>query len=248
MIQNVTNLTNLILNTSNNIGDKKLINGKLPLLLDILEKQNEALYKIKIGKIISVSKSNTPLQVGSKYFANVSQNNGALLINNLVPYPKNLEFLQGQFIGQSFQDIKSIFEKDVKDAPKILQNQLLNELANAKNRDDFLHFYHQLYSLQKGIFSFFINDGGKNHLLQIQNERNSLKFYAFLTHLGGISGVVSKAKNDISLDLKTQFQSVADLLNEDIAALKSFGKINIKVHKNIEPIYDFSSHLLDLKG
>ncbi|MCE3037266.1 hypothetical protein LW135_05405 [Helicobacter sp. faydin-H20] len=246
MIQKITSLSQSI----SKLSHQKDFNNTLPVLLNVLEKQGKDLYKIKIGNLTTQTKSQKDLIVGAQYFANLQKSSiGTLLLNQLTPYPKNLEILQDSPLKLSFQNLKEIFSKG-EDFIGEWKEFLLNQFSDAPDKNSFLFFGNLLLSLQKNVISFNIYEDKKNYFLQLEKrQEESLGFYALYPNLGPLSGVVYKTlEKDIGLNLQASFESTKNLLKNHTKDLKLFHRIEISLQKNIEPLYHFTQNLLDLRG
>lgn len=239
-------------NFSQNFSPRPL-NTALPVVLEVLEFERDALYKIKIGNLTTHAKSATPLFPGQKYFANISQSTQGIVVNALKNLPKIMEILQ----NPSLQTMDTATLRRIFSAPdpkNEAHNALLHHMANAENRGDFLAFYHQISALKNDIFSFFVRENDKNHLLQISAKNaNSIAFYGLFPHLGSISGNIFLARGETFAKIFSEFYSVRDFLR---ANLKNFSKnatldpknIEISVRENIAPMHAPADGLLDLRG
>lgn len=231
----------------NSASKERTINSALPVMLDILEKERETLYKIKIGNLTTNSKSNTPLNIGQKYFATLRQTEAGLVLNNLTPYPKGLEILDG-IKAHSTESILEGLKNLKEDLHSSLHHAILGDLASSKSKDEFLFIYQQLLSLQKGVLNFLVNEDGKNSLLQMKKtEENKLDFYALFANLGSINGAINMHNNRIHATIYAQFPGVVSILKRDVDSL-GFDSVQILLARNIKPLHTFSAQLLDLKG
>ncbi|MCE3038918.1 hypothetical protein [Helicobacter anatolicus] len=246
MIQKIASLSQSI----SKLSHQKDFNNTLPVLLNVLEKQGKDLYKIKIGNLITQTKSQKDLIVGAQYFANLQKSSiGTLLLNQLTPYPKNLEILQDSPLKLSFQNLKEIFSKGEGFIGE-WKEFLLNQFSDAPDKNSFLFFGNLLLSLQKNVISFNIYEDKKNYFLQLEKrQEESLGFYALYPNLGPLSGVVYKTlEKDIGLNLQASFESTKNLLKNHAKDLKLFHRVEISLQKHIEPLYQFTQNLLDLRG
>ncbi len=232
------------------IAQNKEFNNTLPTLLKILSKEGKDLYSIKLGNLAQQTKSLKELQVGARYFANISKSSvGTTLISNLTPYPEHLNNLESSPLRFKYNELKSLLES--KDFPKEYKDFLAQQFIHANNKNDFFFYGNMLLALQKNIYSFTIDENGRNKILQIKTKNNSnyLEFYALFPSLGNISGMVYYDKDKgMGLNLNTHFKSVKNLLERNLDSLHNFKLINICVQDNIPPLFILEEHLLNITG
>lgn len=246
MIQKIASLSQSIAKLS----QQKEFNNALPVLLHILEKQSKNTYKVKIGNLITQTKSQKELIVGARYFANLQKSSvGTLLLSNLNAYPKSLEIFQDAPFKLSFENLKELFSS-TDGFLKEWKEFLLDKFIHASDKNDFLFFGNMLLSLQKNVISLIVNQDRKDHILQIKkHEKHNLEFYALYPNLGSLNGVVYKTSdNTLGLNLNTSFENTQTLLKNNLKSLKIFDIMQINLQPNIEPLYAFESSLLDLRG
>lgn len=245
MISRITALTQNLTKISQN----KDFNNTLPVLLKILNKESKDHYSIKIGNLTQQTKSLKELQIGARYFANISKSSvGTTLISNLTPYPEKFGDLDLSPLRFTHASLKKFFDKD-----KLLEYKdfLTQQFLQAPNRNDFLFYGNTLLALQKNIYHFVVDENGQNKILQLKAKKGkqSLEFYALFPNLGSLSGLVYYDENqDLSLRLITHFHSVKRLLEKKIENLKGFHNVEILVQNDIPPLFVFDEHLLNIKG
>lgn len=247
----ISKIAALIQNFSN-LSTTKEFNNALPVLLHILKKEGKELYTIKMGNIVTKTKSQKELIIGAKYFANVTKSSvDSILLRNLVLYPKTLENLKEAPLKLQYQELQTFLSKDAKNFFEEYKNLMLDYFANSHTKNEFLFFGNMLLSLQKEILSLVVNQNNKESFLQIKKNKqnNILEFYALYPNLGNLNGMVYKLEDSgIGLKIQTEFESVKELLEYHCKELESFSQILITKTTNIEPLYLFEDHLLNLRA
>ena len=197
-------------------------NTTLPVKLEIKEKINEIKYLIQLGKKEVITKSFTPLKKG-KYFAIVKEIQGNINISNL----------------KRLSNIAIMLEKI---EPKEIdsKHKILNHLANASSKEEFIFYMNILLSFQKKIHHLIINEK-KKALLQYKFKKNKLQFYAVFNNLGEIEGEIFNNTLNIYSPFKNTLKLIKD--NEDLIDLD----VNVFL-KEVTPLYEFNENLLNLKA
>lgn len=221
------------------------LNNSLPVLLKILSKENQNLYTIKIGNILRQTKSLRNLQVGMRYFAAISYSSiGTTLISDLFLYPKEIWKIQEIALPLNLIDIKHIL-KNTQNKNEWKQ-LLIQQFANADNRDLFWFYGNLLLALRENIYIFLLEEKSKKTILQISPKDSSIEFFAIFPNLGPLEGrVYEDMKKEWSLEIYTHFNSVKNLLFNHKKSLKGFKKIEVFIQKNPSPMFNFSQHLLN---
>ena len=197
-------------------------NTTLPVKLEVKEKLNDIKYLIQLGKREVITKSFIPLKKG-KYFALVKEIQGNISISNLKP------------LSHIALMLEKIPLKEVNS-----KSQILNHLANASSKEEFVFYMNILLSFQEKIYHLFINDK-KKALLQYRFKKNKLQFYAVFNNLGEIEGEIFDNTLNIYSPFKNTLQLIKD--NENMINLK----VNIFL-KDVKPIYEFNENLINLKA
>ncbi len=214
-----------VLKTLNRLETPATFNASLPVKLEVKKELNPITYLVKIGNKEVETKSDIPLAVGKKYFAQIKEFKNSVQITNLKEYPKILQTLDKITLPKEFSSLK--------------KDEVLHHLANAKNKDEFLFFMNILIAFEKKIHHLIINEKRKA-LMQYKYEKNSLKFYAVFSNLGEIEGVITPTRLTICSPYDATIRLIELYKNE----------INLSVQtikKEVKPIYDFSNSLLDLR-
>ncbi len=200
-------------------------NTTLPVKLEVKEKINDIKYLALLGKKEVITKSFIPLKPG-KYFAIIKDFKGNLEISNL----KELSST-----ALMFEKIK--LQKGI---VKLNKKSILNHLANASSKEEFIFFMNILIALNQKIHHIIINEE-KKALLQYKFHKNKLKFYAVFNNLGEIEGEIFEN----ILNIYSPFKNTLKIIEQNSHM------INLKVNtflKDTKPIYEFSKNLIDLKA
>jgi len=213
-----------ILKTLNRFSSVEF-NSSLPVKVEIKKEINPITYLIKLGNKETETKSHIPLKVGKKYFAQIKEMKHSIQITNLKPYPKLLETIESIPLKKGFIE----FKKD----------EIINNMINAKDKNEFLFFSNILLALDKKIYHFAINDE-KKALIQFKYSKNRVLFYAVFMNLGEIEGEINEYKAIIS----SSYENVLNL----IKMYENEIDLNIETFlKQPKVLYQFNDKLIDLK-
>lgn len=214
-----------VFKTLNRFEGIKEFNALLPVKIEVKHQINPIKFLIQLGNREIETKSYIPLKIGKKYLAQIKEGKYSIKISNLKEYPKILEIL------------KKIDLKDKILSPQ--KNEIMHNLANANNKNEFIFWMNILLSLQQKIYHIIINEK-KKALIQLKYKKNSVKFYAVFEHLGEIEGILFQN----SLKLFCEFDSTISLIN----LYKKELPFNVAVNKKeIKEMYQFSENLINLK-
>jgi len=197
-------------------------NTSLPIKIEVKKELNPITYLIKLGNKEVETKSSVKLEVGKSYLAQVKELKNQIEITNLKEYPRILEKIK-------------LPTKEL--TPN--KEEILNHLANAKTKEEFLFLTNILIAYEKKIYHLVINDKRKA-IMQFKYKKNSVKFYACFSILGEMEGIITENE----LIIYSFYQSTLNFIN----AHKN--KLNLKltlIKKEPKPIYTFTNSLLDIK-
>jgi len=213
-----------ILKTVNRFEGIGAFNENLPLKIEIKKKLDGYNYLIDLGnKKEIISKSFTKLKPG-KYFANIKETGNNIKITNLKQIPEILSF----------------FEKtDIKEK-HLTKEIILNHLANAANKTEFIFFTNLLIALHQNIYHYI--DKEKKALIQYKYKKNKIKFYALFNNLGEIEGEIYLNK----IIIYSPFENSLNLIKEYSDNI-AYEVITV-LKKEIKPFFEFKENLLDLKA
>lgn len=223
-------------------------NATLPVVMFVVRKISNIKYEIKLGNKTLVTKSDLTLDVGAKYWAELSQENG-----------KQIKISHFKKMPEMLQNINQNFYLDLKDFILILsdikikyKSILLKKLYNSKDKAEFEFYTVLLVNLLNNTINVPINYGTNKYaflqILDLRNE-NDKKLYikGFFTQLGPIQADISmNGKDDIDVILKVEFNTSLSLLQEKI---KDLGMKNVKLVKkeNLQTDINYNS-LVDIRG
>jgi len=252
MIDNVSQVAKLYSKLAT-MGTPKEFNATLPVTLKVLEKLDPLRYLTKIGNATIETKSRNELEIGSKYWAFMGKSSvGTILISNLQKQPKMLDM---QNLPLKFTDtILKEFFNESKNPFDNFKNFLLERLSVAQNRDEFMFYSNMFFSIEQNVLTFPMQYEEKDAFFQIrkkkkrESEDEVLEFYAAFSNLGALEGRLMLLDENLNLQLKTPYENTKKLLEENLETCEGVDTIEIILSKNIEPFYEFTNKLLDIKG
>jgi len=229
-----------ILKATNRLNMPTEFNATLPLTITVKKQLNPIRYILQLGKKEVETKSYTPLEVGAKYKAEILQTESKIEIKNLTKLPN--------IFNKFPETIKYTIDDLLKDNPlesnEKYKSFLLNHLANASNKDEFLFFSQMLLAFNQEIKHLFIKDE-KKAIIQIKQRKRKLQFYAYFENLGAIGGEIYLT-DEIYLILMVEFQNSFSFLKKYTNELNF--NITIKNEK-IKPLFEIQENnsLINLK-
>jgi len=215
-----------ILKTLNRVHTTSEFNSTLPVKITVKQELSPIRYLIDLGKKEIETKSNYPLIVGKKYFAQLKEFNTKIQISNLREIPKIAEMLE----KIEFKDKIIHFTKQ----------ETLHHLANANNKLEFVFYTNILLALNEKIHHLIINEK-KKALMQYKYQKNRVKFYALFNHLGEIEGEITTD----TLSIYSPYDATLNLIN------RYAHKLNLKLiltKKEVKPFVNFENNLLNIKA
>jgi len=234
--------------------DVKEFNAKLPMGLEVIKKNSTNSYELKLGNLVVTSKSQNELDVGKKYWAEVSKSSvGSIVISNLTKKP---QFLQQKL--PFFVDVE-IFKKlitEEKEPTNIYKQLIAENMANSKTKEDFLFNGNILFGLNQNVFTIPIQLEHNKAIIQYkkrkkeqkENEQTQIDFYGAFNNLGQIDGEIFLTSDKLSLNLGVEYQNSLKMLEQELEDLTIFDEVNIYLKKNIKELFEFKNSLLDIKG
>jgi hypothetical protein len=214
-----------VLKTLNRLEGIKEFNATLPVKIEVKKEINPIRYLIKLGNREVETKSNLPLIVGKKYFAQIKEYKSSIQISNLKPFPEILEILE-----------KIPFKEKL---IKFSKEEILHHLANSNSKTEFIFFTNLLLAFNEKIHYLIINEK-KKALMQYKYSKNRVKFYAVFTHLGEIEGEITSD----SLTIHSPYKATLRLIEQ------YKDKLNLNVflkQTEVKQLFYFSENLLNLK-
>jgi len=228
------------------------INANLPLEIKVAKKLSPLRYQLEIGSRTLDTRSHKELDIGAKYWGEVSTGKGGVInLNKLKQKP-------------AFLDPKFPFKLDVEDTLRMLANkegvktlkETFLKLASTSEKAEEFTFYTQLaLHLDEGKITLPFVYENKPFFVQLQEEKkpheneelmeSSVKFYATFNNLGPINGYISLHDEQRHLELYTMYESTQRLLSSYIEELNFSGHVSLR--ENIEPLYTLNEkQLLDV--
>jgi len=230
-----------IMKATNRLNMPTEFNSTLPLTIKVKKQLNPIRYMLQLGRKEVEVKSYTKLEVGANYKAMINQTNNKIEIKNLSKLPEIFNKIPNN-LNYTIDDL--LKENPLKDNTHY-KNFLLNHLANATTKDEFIFLSQLLLAENQQIKHLFINEKKKRALMQLKYKKNRLKFYGFFENLGAIGGEMFLA-DSIYLNLMVEFQNSLTLIQNNIEELKGI-VVNIKQEK-IKPLFEISNNsLLNIK-
>jgi len=231
----------------------------LPVTIDVLEKNDKNQFLLKIGNKELTTKSDKELDVGGKYWGVLKEDKDSKAVNlsQLLKKPKLLQMQRKNFLPQlnetKLQDLIT------KENPKTeLKMQLLDKLSQSVSKNEFMTITNMIAALNENVFTLVLKDENQSTMFQFKKRKKSnseddsnseakVDFYAAFEHLGPVEGVVSTIGDERKVSLSLYYAESLDFLKKELENLDLEGLL-YKKGKNIEPIYELSASLLDVKG
>ncbi len=232
-------------------------NSLLPMTIDVLDKSKENLYMLKIGTKELSTKSTIDLEVGSKYWGlmkeDVSLN--SLSLSQLLKKPKLLQAQRDNFLPQFTQTkLEELFSKE---NPKTeLKMVLLDKLSQASTKNEFMTLTNMIAALNENVFTMVLKEGNQNTMFQFKKRKKAtpdakedaqVDFYAAFENLGPVEGLISVVKDERRVSLSLFYENSLEFLKNELEFLDLEGLLYHK-DKKIEPIYELTPSLLDVRG
>jgi len=230
-----------ILKATNRLNMPTEFNATLPITIIVKKQLNPIRYILQLGKKEVETKSYTPLEVGAKYKAQINQTDSKIEIKNLTKIPN--------IFNKFPNNINSTIDDLLKDNPlennTKYKNFLLNHLANASTKEEFIFFSQMFLALNQEIKHLFIKENNKKALIQLKHKKRKIDFYAYFENLGAIGGEIYLS-DEIYLNLMVEFQNSFELLKQYQNDLKGI-VINLSNQK-IKPLFEVNeNNLVNLK-
>lgn len=213
-----------------------MINASLPVLIEVLEKTSWWHYNLRFGTRIVSTKSQKPLEVGAKYYANIrTQSGGVININSLFKRPNEA----------GLSDALSLAERVFSQGDENSQNadfswlfeEIKNRLLSCKSVSDFEILCDMLLALKNGVISLPFIYEGNYCLIQMRAFSAGLELYLLF---GTFAPLILRVKNGAFCGLATPYASFSALLAKEL-------KCEI-FECEIAPFYSQNSGIFNLKG
>jgi ligand-binding SRPBCC domain-containing protein len=232
-------------------------NAVLPVTIEVVKKSAESEYLLQVGTKEIATKTQRELDVGSKYWGVMREDPtlNSLTLSKLLKKPKFLQMQRSNFLPE-FTETK-LADLISKENPKAELKAFLQEkLAQSTNKSEFMTLANMISALNENVFTLVLKDEYQNTMFQFkkrkksennQNEDAEVDFYAAFEHLGPVEGVVSVINDERKLSLSLFYEESLEFLKNELENL-NLEVILYKRDREIEPIYDLSTSLLDLRG
>ena len=231
-----------ILKATNRLNMPTEFNATLPITIKVKKQLNPIRYLLQLGKKEVETKSYTPLEVGAKYKAQINQTNSKIEIKNLTKLPN----IFNKFPDTIEYSIDDLIKDNPLESNEKYKKFLLNHLANAQTKDEFIFYSQMLLAFNQEIKHLFIKDE-KKALIQLKTKKRKLSFYAYFENLGAVGGEILFA-DEIYLNLMVEFQNSFGFIKSRIDELNGM-IVNIQNQK-VKPFFEISENenILNLKA
>jgi len=229
-----------ILKATNRLNMPTEFNATLPIDIVVKKQLNPIRFLLQLGKKEVETKSYTPLEVGAKYKAEILQTDSKIEIKNLTKLPN----IFNKFPDTIEYSIDDLLKDNPLESNKKYKSFLLNHLANATTKDEFLFYSQMLLAFNQEIKHLFIKDE-KKALIQFKHKKRKINFYAYFENLGPIGGEIYLT-DEIYMILMVEFQNSFSFLTKYTNELNF--NITIKNEKT-KPLFEIEENnsLLNLK-
>ncbi len=233
-------------------------NALLPVNIEVLQKQPDQRYRLLVGTKPVETRSEMPLEVGSKYWGVMREHpqSHAITLSGLLQKPKLLQksgmvsFLP-DFTPEKLAAVLS--EKSPKAQMKLM---LLEHMTEAKSKQEFMTLANMITALNQDVFTMLLRYGDQKRLFQFKKRRHQsetssqdgmIDFYAAFEHIGPVEGVVEVHGDIRRMTLYLYYSQSLAFLEQQLPALGFDGRL-LPAKKRIAPLYEPVSSLLDIKG
>ena len=254
MIQNITKLAKL----NSLLGEAKItkFNSLLPMKIDVLDELIPGKYKLLVGTKQLETKSNLKLDVGESYWGVMRDDpKKGITLSKLLKQPQLLKNMKN-IPKFDLQSLNNLFTKE---SPKAeLKVVLLEHLSRASTRSEFMTITSMIEAINQNVFTFVFDQGGKEAIFQFKKRASKRKtaksdedakidFYAAFSNLGPVEGVVEVVKDIKTLSLYLYYENSLEFLKRELDSIDMQVKL-YKKDKTIEPIFNLTPALLDIRG
>ena len=233
------------------------VNALLQVGLEVLEKDRNGLFLIKMGRHTFRAESERPLEPGRGYWSDIRRTReGTLLLHRLHPKPALLQRKFPEFFDKNF--LQSLLKH--KDPAFAYKGEILQHLAQASSKEQFQSLTQLLLSLHQGVVTIPVKEEGRQAFLQMRQDskrkrneafnQKSVEFYAGLNNIGPVQGEIRQIDSQRHLRLRLYYPGSVEMLKEASADLQGFKTIDIALaEQEIVPLWEGSTQtLLDIKG
>ncbi len=228
-------------------------NATLPVSLKVLEKLEQNRYLLLIGNKTTQTKSLIPLEENREYWGDFKYSKENILqLSNLLKKPDFEQKKLSKEIFFKFEELEKIFSKE--SPKKSFKENILQKLSVSENRQDFIQLSNMLLALREDIFFIPIEYEQRRYFFQFKKKQKNdivkkeftISFYASFKNLGPIKGEIKKVKDFTKLTIYTYYEKSMRFLKKEIKELDF--DCEIKLSKDISPLFQSGEKLLDIKG
>lgn len=226
------------------------LSSLLPVEVLVLKKLSAQTYVIQVKDQNFETTTPKPLAVGEKYIASVSNDtkSNTLFLKHFHKLPLKTE--------QAVFDIEELiqhFKKPSKSAITELHTQLLSSLAGTSTKDEFSFFTQLLLGLTQQVVSLpfkYRNGFGlvqyKKRKKQGKQSQDEVQFYAHLTHLGPLDGVLGLNGDELYIHINVMFEETLALLQSKKDEFSLNTNLHIQLKEQISPLFILNDKILDI--
>lgn len=249
MISNISSIQQ-INQLLNKLGSVLEFNAALPVEVKVLKQTDPLRYLLQIGTQTMKTRSNSQLEVGARYWAELASNkDGGILVQHLQKMPKL--FQDPLPFSFEFENMKKLLQSE--NASASVKEQLLQNLANAQSKEEFNFLTQMLLSVQHQTLSIPFRHHKHDAFLQLKKrssrdkEKYVLDFYTVLHHLGELNGRLTLANKEVYLNIEVMYESSKYILEKFVDKL-NISNISISKTEKAHMLFDLKNSLLDVKG
>jgi len=230
------------------------VNASLQIGIEVVERYENSLYLIALGRHRFTSKSLTTLTPGKRYWVEMGQTReGIIRLERLHPQP-------AMFAHPTDCEVDAELLETLAQTPDptlAWRDRLLATMAETSDPDRFRNCARLLLALARGIISLPITLQNRHLLLQLHApannrnlNRNKLQWYIAMENLGPMRGTLEMAEEGWRLRMDLFYPRSAALLRKYAAADTDFATIELKTTEHpIAPLWEEEAiTLLDIKG
>jgi hypothetical protein len=242
-------------------------NTLLPVNVEVIKKElpkpNQkntqiSKYLLKVGTKELSTQSNIELEVGKKYWGMMGEEakSKKTSLSKLLQKP---QFLQNRSLQKlPVFEQKAIVQLLSKDQPKTeFKSMLLEKLSLSSSKSEFMALSNMISAINENVFTFIMQSDQKSTLFQLKKRKRNNKdeneedggmdFYAAFEHIGPIEGKVEVISGVKKLSLYIYYENSLRFLQNELNNLDFEGNLYQK-KSTIEPLFEYSNSLLDIKG
>lgn len=239
MISTLRKLSGLSSDIAKTSSSSVNFNANLPVTIEVLKKIDPLRYRLRVGRKELTTKSQKELIAGKKYWANFSEGKGGILtISHLYPQPS-------LFDDTLFTPLEiELFCNDEGFNSTLFKTFLLDNLSREEQDKTLFQTYgYMLLALSKYVVHLPLLWSEQKHMVQFSLfDTHDVSFYMALEHLGPLCGTWSNRR----LELCVMYEKSLYYLQKEQAKLGMITQIRLE--REIKPLFDSADVILDIKG